>query len=91
MVEDCNGDIKLAQSLSQSGKVYRYCNVINRDVQTRKQIVGVTTYPERYILNLGEYKAGLWKCTEPILLLYSFITDELKILEKELTNDESCR
>jgi hypothetical protein len=86
-IEDSNGDIKLAQSLSEGGRVYRYCKVIKKDSENGKQKDWATIHPERHILSLGKYKSGLWKCVEPILQSYGFTSDELKSLEKELTNE----
>ena len=63
ILEDCDGDIELAQSRSQAKYVYKYWKIIAKGKSA-------TIHPERYGLNMTEYKKQLFKCIEPIIQPY---------------------
>jgi DNA polymerase I len=48
----------------------------------------VTIYPERYALDLHQYKEDLWTCFEPILEAYGFTRDELIRLRSKLVDNQ---
>jgi DNA polymerase elongation subunit (family B) len=85
ILQDCGGDIDLAQSQSQSGNVYEYWKIIER--VEMKTIEKVTIHPEKYELNISRYRKELFKCVEPILQAYGIPEIELDQLRNELTSD----
>jgi hypothetical protein len=66
ILEDCGGDVELAQSKSQGSNVYRYWKI--QGVKGKGK--SVTTHPERYQLDISKYKTELFTCIKPILAAY---------------------
>jgi len=75
ILEDCGPE--LAQSKSQEG-VYRFWKV---KAEGRRS---VTIHPERYQLNMMQYRKELFTCVEPILQAYGIEENELDRLWDEL-------
>ena len=77
-LEDCNGDVELAQSKSQANNVYEYWKILDENGKS------VTIHPERYQLNMDKYREELFNCIEPILEAYGMKEEELDQLWGEL-------
>ena len=77
ILEDAGGDVGIAQSKSQEG-VYRFWKV---KAEGRRS---VTIHPERYQLNMMQYRKELFTCVEPILQAYGIEENELDRLWDEL-------
>lgn len=82
ILEDCGGDIELAQSKSQPNNVYKYWKIIGENGKS------VTRHPERYQLNMIGYKVELFKCIEPIIQAYGMEEENMDKLYKELTGQK---
>jgi DNA polymerase elongation subunit (family B) len=77
ILEDCNGDEKLAKSQSRGGEVYKYYKVKAKDRS-------VSRYVERYQLDMKTYRSYLFNAIKAQLEVYGMNKNELKKLEKEL-------
>jgi hypothetical protein len=81
IVEDC-GSVELAQSRSQGKCVYRYWKVKAKDRSA-------TIHPEKYQLNMAEYRKELFNCIKPVLLAYGMKEgEEIDRLDDELVGHQ---
>jgi hypothetical protein len=51
----------------------------------------VTIHPEKYELNISQYREELFKCGEPILQAYGMNKEELNRLRDDLVNNQQKR
>jgi hypothetical protein len=84
ILEDCGGNVELAQSKSQANNVYRYWKI-----QGKGKGKSVTIHPEKYELDIAKYKTELFTCIKPILAAYGI--KDLEKLQTELIGGEGTQ
>ncbi len=79
--DDNNGNEAITKSQFTKGQVYKYWETT--DAKRKHSI-----HPERYQLNLDNYRQNLWTCVLPILEIYGMDANEIDNLKRELLDTQ---
>jgi hypothetical protein len=73
-------------STKLNSTTFRIGSKINNGGGKKKNEKKYTMYPERYELDLSQYKKDLWTCFKNILIAYGFTNEELTQLTSQFNN-----
>ena len=87
-LEDNSDNMELVNASSLKGTVQTFWKIkpikIDNGDSKKKSEKKYTMHPERYELDLSQYKKDLWTCFENILIAYGFTNEELTQLSNQL-------
>jgi DNA polymerase I len=80
---ESNNNLETMELDNPSGSIQPYWKIVHDGKGSKN----VTIHPDRYTLDLYQFKKDLWTCFEPILEAYGFKEDELIKLRNKLVDN----